>query len=584
MRVTHTVCNLFFTSHKGYKTTMNAILSNILDSEHIEHANEDNLTGIGNKLLEHSLQYINEVLESAFRSAPEGLKYHGIKPMSPRKVFETEFKSGVNKYGFDLAYNTVYKCELLVTWNGETVPNRSLWLLYSHKGNFVYLSDNKYNLVPILSDKVISVDSNKIFLRLMRDKINIESEAMNIKINGKIQPILLIKNIILRVGKRNLQNKIGELPIPTILYLLIKYGYKEVVRRMCGEYITMDITYGEVEAKQRQIVYEANPTPHKKFKYKSDFKPHGVKIVVNSRRRTASTDVIASSMLYLLNIFSHQARDLVDAINSNDLELEIGVYQLMMGTLVFKDNYNMDRTISEIKEHFKLLDAYVDNVVIKILKSVGVEVSNIFDLLEVVLREFVKRTSDSLNFNIDVTNGYLDVLYYVYFNNIVAINTTIRNVLTSKKELTTKDVEGIFNKFMKPRVILNLAKAGNPLVLKNVDYTGDNYYPKITRDMALQAQGDGVNRSKKPFIYPLRYIYGLDTVTGDILGLQKKCPSPRTNINMYSRIDLDTGKFILDREDEELSTILQYMLDGKLNPNNILGDLNVFNVDPDDVE
>jgi len=255
-----------------------------------------------------------------------------------------------------------------------------------------------------------------------------------------------------------------------------------------------------------------------------------------------------------------------------------------MGTLIFKDNYNVDRTIAEINEHFKLLDAYVDNVVIKILKTADVEVSNIFDLFEVVLTEFVKRTSDSLNYNLDVTNGYMDILYYIYFNNIVAINTTIRNIVTSKKVLTVKDVESIFNKFFKPRAILNITKNGSPLALKNVDYTGDNYYPKLARDMAVQAQGEGINRSKKPFIYSLRFITGLDPITGDLLGLQKKCPSPRTNINMFVDVDTDTGKYVIKEEDRQLSKVLQYMFDGKLNPDTVLGDLDIFNVDPNEIK
>ena len=562
---------------------MNPILAKIVSNVE-DKANETNMTGIGHVLLKSSLEYINEVLESAFKSAPKELKYHGIKPMSPRRVFETEFKGGVNKYGYDIAENSVYKCELQITWNGVLVPNRSIWLLYSYKGGFVYLADNKYNLVPILSDKVISVDKNKIFLRLMRDKINIEAEDMNILINGKPHPIILIKNIILRVDKRNLKNNMGDLPIPTILYLFIKYGYKEVVNRLCGSYTKMDITYKGIVAKPKQLIYEAIPRPHKKYKYKHLYSQHDVKIVVNSRRRTSSIDVIASSMLYLLNIFSPQARGLVDAINSDDIETERHIYKLFMGTLIFKDNYNVDRTIAEINEHFKLLDAYVDNVVIKILKTADVEVSNIFDLFEVVLTEFVKRTSDSLNYNLDVTNGYMDILYYIYFNNIVAINTTIRNIVTSKKTLTVKDVESIFNKFFKPRTIFNITKNGSPLALKNVDYTGDNYYPKLARDMAVQAQGEGINRSKKPFIYSLRFITGLDPITGDLLGLQKKCPSPRTNINMFVDVDTDTGKYMIREEDKKLSKVLQYMFDGKLNPDTVLGDLDIFNVDPNEIK
>jgi len=554
---------------------MNIINSKILQGDDYDHANPDIMDGVGHTLLKDSMAYINEILESSLKKAHPDLKYHGIRRLTANETFNASYRNRNIAYNMDISEYTTYMCEIHLTLKDVKIPNRYIWLLYSRKGGFVHLAGNKYSLVPIVSDKVISVDKNKIFMRLMIDKLSIESEEMNIRINGKVRPVLILHKVILIVKKRKLINKIGNIPIPSMLYSLMEYGYKETVKRICGEYIHIDITDGDIIQSKKQIVYQNVETPFKRYKYKDRWYYRDIKMVANVRRRTPTVDIVVSTMLYLFNMFTIKDNitrtplllvdELLYSIEKGDLDNEKMIYKKMFSFLVFKDNYNLDRNISEVNDHLNIIDGYIDSVVIKILNTSGVKVNNIYDLYEYVLINFIDLTSNSISYNKDIRNGYLDILYYIYYNNIVGINTAVRNINnfdSRKRTLTIKDVESTFNKHMRARAINNLHKS-TPIALKSVDYTGDNRYVKITKDLAFQGQGNGVSRSNKPFIRPLQSIVGVDVFTGDIYSLQKKCPSSRTNFNMFTELDLSSNKFILSDRDTLGAEKLQRLLDGR---------------------
>jgi len=76
-----------------------------------------------------------------------------------------------------------------------------------------------------------------------------------------------------------------------------------------------------------------------------------------------------------------------------------------------------------------------------------------------------------------------------------------------------------------------------------------------------------------------RILRAEDLVFGSILNLKKKYPSPRFSFNPFVKVDLKTGKFILDKEDQDFINALESKLSKKFEDNelaeNVLGDLDV---------
>ncbi len=49
----------------------------------------------------------------------------------------------------------------------------------------MYISNTPYHIVPVLSDTVISPDSSKVFLRLLKDKLDFRSSPRNFIVNDE---------------------------------------------------------------------------------------------------------------------------------------------------------------------------------------------------------------------------------------------------------------------------------------------------------------------------------------------------------------------------------------------------------------
>lgn len=109
----------------------------------------------------------------------------------------------------------------------------------------------------------------------------------------------------------------------------------------------------------------------------------------------------------------------------------------------------------------------------------------------------------------------------------------------------------------------------------------------------MQSRGNGVRRgTKTQFPESTKTVRGHDLLLGSMLFLNKTAPSPRFRINPYLTIDIDTGRIIIEDNDEITANRLDRMLEGKTAGNEVLildadGDIYYATgqeVDPDSID
>ena len=111
-----------------------------------------------------------------------------------------EFKNIIlndnGKTVYDIAISDVYPVEYVFRFNGEEI-RKPIYLLYCDNGNLLKISNTVYSITPVLSETVISPSNIKIFVRLLKAKIDVNGKMKNFLFNGtKVSGIVLYAAIL----------------------------------------------------------------------------------------------------------------------------------------------------------------------------------------------------------------------------------------------------------------------------------------------------------------------------------------------------------------------------------------------------
>jgi hypothetical protein len=84
----------------------------------------------------------------------------------------------------------------------------------------------------------------------------------------------------------------------------------------------------------------------------------------------------------------------------------------------------------------------------------------------------------------------------------------------------------------------------------------------------LQSRGNGVRRgTKSQFPESTKTLKGHDIFLGSMLFLNKKAPTPRFKMNLYTHYDVNTGRLIIPDDIKETIDKLDVLLRGKTEHN-----------------
>lgn len=463
---------------------MNNILSGILQHT-TPRFNKSVTEGTSKEIMKHMPAYLDDIFKSSIKSLSSNvpLKYEGYRKMIPEEEFNTIILNKNGKTIFDLTSSDIYPVEYIFNYNGEMIK-KPIYLPYSARGNLMKVSDVSYNIIPVLSDTVISPSPQKIFIRLLKDKLTFKSVVRNYVVNNEKIPGHVIYTKIVKTDSIKLTDRIGRPVTPIALYLVAKYGFKQTLK-LYGNIEDFIVTVGDVEHYRHDYhVFESTKIKPRGLK-QNVYQGHDIKICINKKYPLSNyLKNFIFGLIYSLDLLPENAEDMLNVINHSELSDEILFWRILLGRIIYKNSFSIDRIIEDMTEHFDTLEGYIDNLIKAKLRDAGIYVENFYDLLHIILENFNTWILNSKEYNSDINNRYIDILYYIMFDIILSFNKSILNInkRASKKTdiLSYKEVVKLLGE-VKTKTIFQLVKSSSPnLAVQLTEASSDIMYPKIT--------------------------------------------------------------------------------------------------------
>lgn len=440
---------------------MNPILANIIDQTSPKF-NRKVVDGSASDVLSQVPEFLDDIFRSSMKSLSPSvdMTYIGYRRLTPREEFTKMIANENNKTIFDLAASDLYMVEYVFEHEGVQIK-RHLYLPFTGPGNLIHISNTIYSIVPVLSDTVISPSYSEVFVRLLKDKLIFSSSTRNYIVNGEKQPGQVIHTKIVKVNRTQLTDNIGK-PVTAIsLYILGECGLREAMAKYAGtdKFI---ITNDNVDhLRDTYNVYESTKVKPRSLK-EYGYKGHDLKILIDKTVTISPfLENFIFGIIYTLDILPEQAEDCVNVFNSHNLHDEKMFWRIILGRVVYQNSYSIDRIVSDMEEHFDTLQGYLDNLVKAKLKENNIRVETFFDLLAVIMDNYNVWLINSKEYNSDISNRYIDILYYILYDIIVGFNRVILSInkRVTKKKITANEIQKIFLNELSTRKIYGLVKS-----------------------------------------------------------------------------------------------------------------------------
>jgi len=464
---------------------MNDVLARVLDNN-TPKFNKNVTEGAAKKILKTAPEYLDEIITTSVNNMQHtGLEYHGWRKLTPKEEFDKLFTSPDKKTLYDIAVSDLYMIELRFVYRGTPIP-RFVYLPYADRGNLIKISDTIYNIVPILSDTVISPSNKEIFVRLLKDKLTFSRYQRNFIIDGEKRDGQVIYSNTYRLAGRKIQDNLG-LAYPAVsLYLLGMYGFKKSLEKYANVKnvkVTLD---NADQYREMYHVYESTKLKPRNSK-ETYYVGHDLKILIPKDEVNESNksflDNFIFGIIYTFDVMPDIVNDFIMLLDNHDVKDEVIYWRIVLGKVIFRNGYSIDKIMSEMTNHFGTLQNYMDNLIIRKLKEIGVDVNTVFDLMAVILSRFNTWLINSKEYNSDISNRYVDILYYILYDIIYGINKSLFDINKkfNKKVLSEKEIVSVFSTNLTAKRIYSIVKSSAMnLTINMADTPTDIMYPKIT--------------------------------------------------------------------------------------------------------
>lgn len=573
---------------------MDSLLAKALD-EHTPRMNDKLVRGIAKGVFESIPDYINKMIEISMEKINPNidLRYKGYKICTPEEELMEDALSRASNKPADIAANNAYLAVFEFEHNGQPMP-KYIYLPFCDPGNIFVISGTKYVVMPILTDLVISVKPDKIFVRLHRDKIHVTSERKRVILNDNPNPEMpkLLFSSILNSGSKDKMKPGGKTPLG--LYLLCKYGLRETLKKYTnlkeGDIIIKYDPYDKIKANEIKDydIYSTVGERPKNYDKGAVYRKHKIKVLVHKDVKLDAllTNIIGGIIISFDIANGRIEEDLVKFLDEGlllrqkyediiakypkpskteikeieavskpyrkNLMQEKNIWRLLLGRGMYKSEISVDKIIVDLEEHITALDSYVDEIIRRKLANVGVMIEDFWDMLVYIIGIYAHSVNNAKEYNRNVNHIHIDIHYYICYYIIIGFNRAIKQINQRYEKLgqrspSKEEIKKIINNNISEKVIYNLVKSSSAsLALAQADVSNDSLYYKATAQLENQNRGEGVHRGgKTPFPDNIKTLTASMFAYGSLLYLIKSAPSPSLRANPWGQWDELTGHVII---------------------------------------
>ncbi len=551
--------------------------------------NRDLYRGLAEIHLRHSGQYIERVLRSAAIGFPKEVTFVGMRALSPLEDYHMSVRprgkrrslpssKGAQKQSSQRQYETsqtdFYLAGITFAYNGENFPEKTIYLPYPDTSGSLAISDTRWQISPVLADRVISIGVSQIFVRLLRDRLTFSREPYHCKKNGVRENSDVVFSRIYHKSKEADGRSTKTAKTSMVHYLFCKFGFAGAMKKYAGAtpVVAQNFDPAEFPADEWNI-YSSTGIPPKTTGNRRrvvEWNAPTLKVAVRKSEENETVRAMVTGFFYVDEHFPM----LVTEKHANLPEGWIAP----MGYMLLSENQNRGRIEESIHKHLASLDDYADPIVIDNMRAIGIHITDIYDFFAIIAKDFgtwISNNQDKVN---SMYDKELNVLYFVLFDITKAIfNLFFALKANTRKPLSRNDVEKAINDNLRQGLIYAITKTHGEA--SSISYSGDSMAFKATATLTPQTNTvktarKGGDRNTND---PTRKLHPSVAEVGAITAMSKSDPSGRSKINHY--MQLSPGKDLIQRNPKFME-LLDMIGSGELSTRAVVGGFEE-NEDPD---
>ena len=485
--------------------------------------------------LNNALRYIDNFIKYSCNSKTNThLQYLGYKEVTTKEEIKLIFNK-TGKVVYDIAENDIYLVKFMFKYGDEeAVREHYFYLPYLSKGNTIHLSGNEFLIMPILSDKVVSIGDRIIFINILTAKYSFTRSYFSVIIDGVYNRVAVVNTELYKNQVKKLEDT-TKANTTVIHYLLANYGYSKTMKLLLG-FVPKPVY--DYDRKDKVVFKTTGNVPHGYMGNKALYNPTNIKFLVDKNKYSEEVLYCLGNMYYIIDNFP-------ESISIDELD-NPHVWRRLLAEIIHSGNHGLAYLSEKINAHFNDLNSNFDTITVNKLSDINIESTTLMELLAVIFKNF-----NNWIMNAEARSLYHNKTYEVESFALSHLTSRItRIVLDINKEelrvngaiLEPKIVDKIFKKYIKPKSIFGIKKERQ--YVSSLEYSGDHLYFKNT-SMVVQQEPDfidinnpDVNTSERKKI-----VASMATV-GSVLGLSKKNPTPLIRANPYVNVDYITGTIL----------------------------------------
>lgn len=453
--------------------------------------NPDTANGLAVIQLEPNrvLKMLETVQRNAAKSFPPGLTFVGVERVYPEEEYRMSTAQRSSKRMFDIAPTDIYPIRFRFEYEGEPLQPRYIYVPFCRQAGQMYFNGAKYMLAPVHNDIVFSVSHNSIFVRFLRDKITFERLDYGYMTSGGRTELQHVVFAPIYRGKGTARPVKAKTCM--MHYLLCKFGFEQTWKQFAG----FVPEYGD----ESTINEASHPSKDWVVAYSRAIKPRVInnaawtvptlRLAIPREYYTQNVKLMLAGFFYIVDHFPH--RTTPRWIESAKGDRDTYIWRIFLGHMNLEPGHSEIAMMEKMTSHIRSVDDYVDGFVTRQLREIGHDVSDTYDLLNLIMLRF----SDWLNESVQNINSMygkeLNIPYFLLFNITRAMFDTMYELnqrLNIRRSLSAKDIENIFNSKFFPNLFKRANRTCGAMI--NEPVANDNMAIRLTQIIVPQNKSD----------------------------------------------------------------------------------------------
>jgi hypothetical protein len=507
--------------------------------------------------------YIDKIFTSIATGFPEGLVYDGYKRCTPHEEYiEVTNKRGTKRF-CEIARNDVYLVKYMFSFHGKPLYPRYIYLPFVNDSGIFHIRGSVFQLSPILSDRILSVEFDNIFIVLNCAKLKFERTIQYYQTADKTETINVIWAPVHNECRKKATKKDKNKPIVEAFttlphYLFCKYGVRDTFRIYAGT----DIVIGQDEINEttykpdKWVICSSTGMKPSKLKDKY-YVPSPLRMAIPKNKYNNFTQTLIAGFFYVVDLFPERFN--VEYFNTPE---ETILWKIILGHLIFPIGNSEGDLLNKIEEHFNSLSEYLDETDKINLIEDGIQVDDLFQLFAHVIQTMPDRLINVGNSVSSLYDKQLKVLQYFLYDirsSIANLRYALRKA-QSKRPLTWDDINKIMNRELPREMIMKVNR--NHGEVSSVNVPGDCKIFKITSNIEMQTKSGAKKKSRNKGTVndPTKRLHSSLAEVASFINLPQSDPTGRTRLNLHIQLEPD-GTVIRNPMFKELLDSVQAKID-----------------------